>query len=41
MEVVKYVVEKGHYKKISIDDNLSENLYHSFIKQLDNQKGSF
>ena len=38
MEVVKYVVEKGHYKKISIDDNLSENLYHSFIKQLDNQK---
>ena len=38
MEVVKYVVEKGHYKKISIDDNLSENLYHSFIKQLDNQE---
>ena len=30
MEVVKYVVEKGHYKKISIDDNLSENLYNSF-----------
>ena len=41
MEVVKYVVEKGHYKKISIDDNLSENLYHSFIKQLDNQKRFF
>ena len=41
MEVVKYVVEKGHYKKISIDDNLSKNLYHSFIKQLDNQKRFF
>ena len=41
MEVVKYVVEKGHYKKISIDDNLSENLYSSFIKQLDNQKRFF
>ena len=41
MEVVKYVVEKGHYKKISIDNNLSENLYHSFIKQLDNQKRFF
>lgn len=41
MEVVKYVVEKGHYKKISIDDNLSENLYYSFIKQLDNQKRFF
>ena len=41
MEVVKYVVEKGHYKKISIDDNLSQNLYHSFIKQLDNQKRFF
>jgi len=41
MEVVKYVVEKGHYKKISIDDNLSENLYHSFIQQLDNQKRFF
>jgi len=41
MEVVKYVVEKGHYKKISIDDNLSENLFHSFIKQLDNQKRFF
>ena len=41
MEVVKYVVEKGHYKKISIDDNLSENLYHSFIKQLDSQKRFF
>ena len=31
MEVVKYVVEKGHYKKISIDDNLSENLYNSCL----------
>ena len=41
MEVVKYVVEKGHYKKISIDDNLSKNLYYAFIKQLDNQKRFF
>ena len=29
MEVVKYVVEKGHYKKISIDNNLSCLLYTS------------
>lgn len=41
MEVVKYVVEKGHYKKISIDDNLSKNLFYDFIKQLDNQKRFF
>ena len=41
MEVVKYVVEKGHYNSIEIDDDISENLYHSFIKQLDNQKRFF
>ncbi len=41
MEVVKYVVEKGHYNKILINDSLSEKLFNSFIKQLDNQKRFF
>ena len=38
IEIVKYVVEKGHYNNIEINDNLSEKLYQSFIDQLDSQK---
>ena len=31
IEIIKYVVEKGHYNKIQIDDDLSEKIYLSFI----------
>ena len=41
IEIVKYVVEKGHYNNIEINDNLSEKLYQSFIDQLDSQKRFF
>tara|TARA_B100000242_G_scaffold60086_1_gene35880 strand:- start:2609 stop:4705 length:2097 start_codon:yes stop_codon:yes gene_type:complete len=41
IEIIKYVVEKGHYNKIQIDDNLSEKIYLSFIDQLDKQKRFF
>tara|TARA_E500000178_G_scaffold355562_1_gene428655 strand:- start:34 stop:2130 length:2097 start_codon:yes stop_codon:yes gene_type:complete len=41
IEIIKYVVEKGHYNKIQIDDNLSEKIYLSFIDKLDKQKRFF
>ena len=41
IEIVKYVVEKGHYNKIEINDDISEKIYHSFIDQLDSQKRFF
>lgn len=41
IEIIKYVVEKGHYNKIQIDDDLSEKIYLSFIDQLDKQKRFF
>ena len=41
IEIVKYVVEKGHYNNIEINDNLYEKLYQSFIDQLDSQKRFF
>ena len=41
IEIIKYVVEKGHYNKIQIDDDLSEKIYLSFIDQIDKQKRFF
>ena len=41
IEIIKYVVEKGHYNKIQIDDDLSEKIYLSFIDKLDKQKRFF
>ena len=41
IEVVKYVVEKGHYNSIEIDDGISEKIFNSYIEQLDNQKRFF
>jgi len=41
IEIVKYVVEKGHYNKIEINDDISEKIFHSFIDQLDSQKRFF
>ena len=41
IEIVKYVVEKGHYNSIEIDDGISEKIFNSYIEQLDNQKRFF
>ena len=41
IEVVKYVVEKGHYNSIEIDDDISEKIFDSYIEQLDAQKRFF
>ena len=41
IEIIKYVVEKGHYNKIQIDDDFSEKIYLSFIDQIDKQKRFF
>ena len=41
IEVVKYVLEKGHYNSFEIDDNISENIFHNYINQIDGQKRFF
>ncbi|MDC3077277.1 carboxy terminal-processing peptidase [Flavobacteriales bacterium] len=41
IEIVKYVVEKGHYNKIEINDDVSEKIFLSFINQFDRQKRFF
>ena len=41
IEIVKYVVEKGHYNKIEINDVVSEKIFSSFINQFDSQKRFF
>ena len=41
IEVVKYVVEKGHYSKLDINDDISEKIYNTYLEQLDAQKRFF
>ena len=41
LEIVKYVVEKGHYNSIDLDDNFSVNIFDDFISKLDPQKRFF
>ena len=41
LEIVKYVVEKGHFQKIKINDALSEDFFYSYIEQIDSQKRFF
>ena len=41
IEVVKYVVEKGHYKSVDINDNISEKIFNNYINQIDGQKRFF
>ena len=41
IEVVKYVVEKGHYSTLDINDDISEKIYNTYLKQLDAQKRFF
>ena len=41
LEIVKYVVEKGHYNSIELDDNFSVKIFDDFISKLDPQKRFF
>ena len=41
IEVVKYVVEKGHYSTLDINDDISEKIYNTYLEQLDAQKRFF
>lgn len=41
LEIVKYVVERGHYSSIQIDDDLSLKIFDDFINKLDPQKRFF
>ncbi len=41
LEIVKYVVERGHYSSVQIDDDLSLKIYDDFINKLDPQKRFF
>ena len=41
IEVVKYVVEKGHYNSLDINDEISKKIYDTYIEQLDAQKRFF
>ncbi len=41
LELISYVLERGHYNPRQIDDNFSENVFNSYIKGLDNQRRFF
>ena len=41
IEVVKYVVEKGHYSALDINDDISEKIYNTYLEQIDAQKRFF
>ena len=41
IEVVKYVVEKGHYSTLDINDDISEKIYNTYLEQIDAQKRFF
>ena len=41
LEIVKYVVERGHYNSIELDDDFSLKIFDDFISKLDPQKRFF
>ncbi len=41
LELISYVLERGHYNPKKIDDNFSKNVFSSYIKGLDNQRRFF
>ena len=41
LEIVKYVVERGHYSSIELNDDLSLKIFDDFIDKLDPQKRFF
>ena len=41
LELISYVLERGHYNPRQIDDNFSKNVFNSYIKGVDNQRRFF
>ncbi|MFL2632487.1 MAG: carboxy terminal-processing peptidase [Candidatus Marivariicella sp.] len=41
MEIISYVIEKGHYDPKEMDDEFSENVFNSFIDAIDGQQRFF
>ena len=41
LELISYVLERGHYNPKQIDDNFSKNVFNTYIKGLDNQRRFF
>ena len=41
IELLKYVLEKGHYQSKEINDELSEKVFDSYLEILDPQKNIF
>ncbi len=41
LELLAYVIEKGHYNPVAIDDNLSKGIYKDYITALDPSKRFF
>lgn len=41
LEIIKYVVERGHFDPKSTDDEYSKGVFNSFIEAIDGQKRYF
>ena len=41
IELLKYVLEKGHYQSKDINDELSEKVFDTYLKSIDPQKNIF
>ena len=41
LEIISYVIEKGHYDPKEMDDEFSENVFNSFIDAIDGQQRFF
>ena len=41
IEIISYVIERGHYDPKEINDNFSENVYMNYLENLDGQHRFF
>ena len=41
IEIVKYVLDKGHYQSKDVNDELSEKIFNSYLDLIDSQKKYF
>ena len=41
MEIISYVLERGHYDPKTLDDKFSENVFFDFLKSIDGQRRFF
>ncbi len=41
LEIIKYVIERGHYNSIELNDDLSKKIFDDFLNKLDPQKRFF